>query len=350
MNAWGTTGRQVITYLFNLGRLHHGTMNTTETVYDFDQKKFIDITTDYAFKDGLKFFNQCYLEGVLDKESITDYYDTYSKKMSQGMALSNFFMNWEQDAWNSTLKQNNADFRYIPMPIMLQSQIDKGEAKTYCAPSIAIASSNSFTKNAKFPERLMNVLNYLSTEEGLVRMGWGEEGIQYTVVDGKRIPTADFYAKSTSDPNYGYTFSIDNQLGFYNGLDTKGQALGIQYDADVLAHRADPIVSATMQSYGWKSIKDMYYSNKNFKFVYGLPVDLKQVAPALTDDQTKQVEKINGSLDNYIIPLVTAKDDATFNQLFDEMMQKRKDLGEAQFVDIVNTNYSALCQKYGIKN
>lgn len=346
----GSTGEAVIYYQFNLGRLHHGTLNKAGMIFDPNTKQFIDAYKDASTKEGMLFFNHAYNAGLLDKESITDTYDTYTQKMNSGAALSNWFINWEMDNFNNNLKQAGKTFRYVPVTFELKGQAANGETKDYWVGNDVAWQSMAITKNCKYPERLMEVINYCTSEEGLIRCGWGEEGVQYTIQNGKRVPTQDYYDKMQNDPNYGYTFGGDHQLGFFSGLDSSGQPYNIAEDPDVVAKRMDPIVLKTMQAYGFNTYQDMYSKNKNFKYDGTLQTDFKQIAPVFTDDQNKTADKIDNIAYDYAVKLITAKNDDEFNKLYDEMNSKRDAEGFQQLLDTWNAQYASLCQKYGITN
>ena len=348
--AWGTTGQEVITYQYNLGRLHHLTNNNKFMSYDIAQKKFIDLPKEYSFKEGLRFFNLAYREGVLDKESITDDYDIYAKKMEEGRALSNWFMNWGYTDFNSKIQQAGKNYRYIPMPIILKSQAEKGEKKTQYVSGDEAWGSMGITKNAKYPERLMEVMDYLATEEGMVRTGWGEEGKQYTVKDGKRVATKEFVDKiKAADPDYGYTWGAATEFGFFNGIDPNGQMYSMMLDPDVVALTMDDQVKAVYAKYGWQTYKDAYEKNKNFKIEFNLPGDFKMSDPNFSDDQRKQIEKINATTSEYVVKLITAKSDDAYNKLYDEMLAKRDTYGLQAMVDQWNKEYADLVVKYKLK-
>jgi putative aldouronate transport system substrate-binding protein len=348
--AWGTTGALVITYLTNLGKYHHFTYNHG-MLYDYDAKKFIDITSIPQYKEGMKFWNTAYREGVLDKESLTDSYDTYAPKMQEGRALANWFMNWDYPNFNATLKQAGKTFSYVPMPLMLKYDTDRGISKVYDAPSVGIWNSMALTKNAKYPARLMEVLDWAATEEGFLRIGWGEPGVQYTVeANGHRVPTADYLkAAANNDPVYPFTWAAEQMFGFANMNDAKGQSYQIGTDADAVALTMDPIVKDVYAKYGWKNYRDSYYNNKNFKFVYGLSQDFKQKDPTYTDDQKKSWEKIDALTNEYTVKLIVAKDDAEFTKLYQEMVDKRNALGMQDLVTTWDNEYRALQAKYGLK-
>jgi putative aldouronate transport system substrate-binding protein len=346
--AWGTNGLYCIVMSFNLGRLHHMSLNHG-SIYDFDQKKFIDVATDYSYKDGLKFFNLLYRDGLYDREAVTDDYDAFTRKMESGRGLSNFFYMWDYRGWNVALAQAGKPYRYIPYPLMLRSQREKGEYKGYTINSGEVWTSCAITKNAKSPERLMEVLDWQATEEGLVACGWGMEGVQYAVRNGKRYATQEHLDRLQKDSDYRFTYGGIMELGFFGGLDANGQCYLMDEDADYVALSMDPVLKGVYAKYGWSGFRDMYRQNKNFKLIYDLPLDIKNAAPSFSYDQEKQWEKIDAMTHDYTMKLVTARNEAEFESLFQAFLQRRNEMGLPALIAQWNKEYANLRMEYGLK-
>ena len=53
----------------------------------------------------------------------------------------------------------------------------------------------------KYPEKVMEFLNFMNSEEGMLLQRYGIEGVHYTMVDGKPRLTDEWLQKYNEDPN-----------------------------------------------------------------------------------------------------------------------------------------------------
>jgi putative aldouronate transport system substrate-binding protein len=337
-----TSGITCATYAINMGRLSHMTVQYG-SVWDPYQEIFIDVAKDYSYKDGLLFYNKLWREGLFDKDAVTYPLDRFTKKMEQGYALSTYFHGWDWQAWNQSLKLGGKDYRYIPFPMQLKSQIEKQEEKIYPINNGEIWSSKSITKNARFPERLMEVLNWCAKDEGLIACGWGEEGVQYSInQDGLRIPTPEHLEKMRNDQDYIYGWMGAEGLGFFCGIDEKGQNFKMQHDGEFLKLSADPKVADVYKHYGWNSIYESHNENEFFKAIYDYPLGLKMLIPGYTYQEKKAFERIDMLTNDYTMKLITSKSIEEFNILYAEMLSKRDAFGLLLLIEKRNDEYKRL--------
>ena len=347
--SWGTNGLQCITYSYNLGRLSHDTFRYG-MVYDYGQSKFIDVTSDYSYKDGLAFINKLWNSGLYDRDAVTDDYNAYSEKMSQGRVLSGFFYIWDMYNWNVALAAAGKDYRYVPIPFMLASQKAHGERKVYPEPAPNVWCSFGITKNAKYPERIMEVINWQHSEEGMIFSGWGEEGVNYTVENGLRVPTESFLKniQDPDNPDFGFTFGGIPDFGGFNGIDANGQSYYIYNDADLAMKDQDPKILEIFQKYGFNNYFELYNNNPNFGYAIEGTIDLKTTM-ALTDDQAKAWEKIDAATHDYTMKLITAPSEEAFNAIFAEMQARRNELGQQELIAQWNKEYPEKKAALGIE-
>jgi putative aldouronate transport system substrate-binding protein len=268
--SWGTDGLMCLTNTYDMGRLDQMTRKYG-SVWDPDQNKFMNVAEDYSYKEGLLFFNKLWRDGLFDKDSITDNYEAFTKKMEEGRVLCTFFYNWGYAGWNEKLERAGQEVRYIPYPAMMKSQVEKGETKIYSITNGEVWSSNTITKNAKYPERLMEVIDWCHTDEGLVAAGWGEEGVQYTIKDGKRVPTAEHLEKSKNDPNYKYTWVGEGAFGLFGGLDDNGQAFRMTSDNEYIRLTMDSLKFFKPINFAPKiGFPSLYWENAIYKPYSGI--------------------------------------------------------------------------------
>ena len=347
LNSWGVNGLQCATYTYNMGRLHHMTFNRG-MIYDYDADQFIDVAKDHSYRNGLEFYNKMFRDGLYDKDAITETWDDFDAKMREGRPLSAYFYVWGWTSWNFDLAMAGAPYRYVPIPSMLSSQREHGEKKVYTQNSGEVWSSVCITKNAKYPERIAEVMNWQASDEGMVLMGWGREGVEYTIENGKRVAT-QYYLDNRNEDDYRFLHGGPSEFGFYLGVDSNGQSYSISSDSDVVALTTDPIVLDVWSHYGWSNTYDMYYKNKNFTMDDTEQVDLKNGVPTLTDDQHKNWERIDAATHDFTMQLITAESPEAFDKIFDDLHKRRAELGHGEILEIWNKEYKELREFYGIK-
>ncbi len=340
-----TSGITCATYIFNMGRLSHMTLQYG-SVWDPNQEIFIDVAKDYSYKDGLLFYNKLWREGLFDRDAVTYPLDRFINKMKQGYALATYFHGWDWQTWNQYLKLGGKDYRYIPFPLQLESQMEKGEEKIYPINNGEIWSSMSITKNARYPERIMEVLDWCATDEGLIACGWGEEGKQYSINhNGLRVPTIEHVEKMQTDQDYIYSWMGTQIFGFFCGLDQNGQNYNMQHDDEFLKLSSDPKVTRTYEHYGWNSIYESHNENENFKAVYDYPLGFKMFIPDYSFQEKKAFERIDILTNDYTMKLITSESIEKFNILYEEMLNKRDALGLPFLIEKRNNEYKELEEK-----
>jgi len=347
LNAWGTAGLQVLTYTYNLGRLSHYTFNRG-MIFDPYINEFIDVTSDHGYRNGLEFFNLLWRDGIFDRDSVTDDWDDFERKMREGQILSAFFLTWPWDYdFNPALEAAGAPFRYVPMTFQLTSQRERNETMIVPQNSGEVWSSIAITTNAEHPERIARLLNWQASEEGMIRAGWGREGVDFTVENGRRVPTQEHFDRMANDPSYIHELFGPSDFGFFLGVDPSGQSYRITHDADVVAMRLDPIVRSVWEQYGWSGSYEMFYHNANFTFDDTHQVGLKGAVPTLTDALHRNWEIMDAATHDATMQLVTASSVEVFNQLFDDMQARRAELGLHEMLELWNAEYIELRRIHG---
>jgi len=343
LQAWGTDGLRTLTYTYDMGRLTHTTANHG-MVFDFEADEFIDVTTDHAYRNGLEFMNRMWREGLFDRDSITDGWEDFEAKMREGRALAAFFLVWPWDYdFNPALAAAGADFRYVPVTAQLSSQIERGERMIYPQRAGEVWSSVAITTNAQHPERIAELFEWQASDEGMIMMGWGREGYEFEIVDGRRVATEYFFERSENDPNYPHNIMFGpSEFGFFLGVDDNGQSFRITHDPDVVARTIDPIVRNAWQQMGWDNSFEMY-NNNFFDFdETTYHIGLKRSMPSFSSNQMRDWERMNTATHDFTMRLVTASSDEDFDSIFEELLESRRNLGILDFLELWNAEYREL--------
>ncbi|BBH19746.1 ABC transporter substrate-binding protein [Paenibacillus baekrokdamisoli] len=256
---WGMQG--ISTIMYEKGGRYTAAAGNMGVIWNQVDKKFEDTMTNEYVKESLGFFNRLYREGILDKDSFTDKYDQFVEKLNSGRALSSWYVVWGLSTANQGLiDAGHPEMQYINMPVRSMKQMERNEKRQIRVEDTRPFDIYAITKNAKHPERFKELLAWGATEEGRILLQSGFEGEEYTIVDGKRVPT-EAYKKTLTDAdaqrNVG--FGLFNFLGnvLTNGQDGVPYTMG--FDPKIQDELG--LTKGMREAYnalGWESSKDYY--------------------------------------------------------------------------------------------
>lgn len=141
-----------------------------------------DYTLD-GYKDYMKWLNKCYAEGLLDPDFVLGKPNGSQEKVMAGRA---FAMNWNIDAgiFEKTYDGLLANFPDAKLDVMAPPAGPAGQYQHANANDVLCC--NIISADAEKPERIMELLEFLCSEEGSFLAQNGLEGVHYTM-NGEEI-------------------------------------------------------------------------------------------------------------------------------------------------------------------
>lgn len=345
--SWG----MALTQIFNeKGGLSGALGGTDSAQWDPVNEVYVNMVSDYM-KENLKFYNTLWCEGLMDPESFSMDTNNMTEKMNTGIPIAIFYSGWGAGSANRNLETlGREDQTYVPMTIQSPSQFESGTPRNLGVWHSNAINSWMITKNAKEPARIMQVLNWFATDEGLNALGWGEEGVHYTVEsDGTKTPTQEFIDL------YKEGGDAYNQIGFssfpFSGAPDKTTIHNGQYCSATL----DPVVIRSsytarelevLENYGLETFVDMWHGD----FVKSELRDYYFVAPAATipvdNDLARTQERVVQSRNEYAVKMIQAASDEEFEQYWTEMLKAQEDLGAAEVIQFKNDQLAGMTAEY----
>jgi len=213
-----------------------------------------------------KWLNRMNTEGILDPESFTQKEDIWRAKIAAGRVLGLAYPGWGYaEARTSLINDGMEDRTYAYLPIMADERFscvalkDSGFGGGW---GIAISSS------CKDPERAFEFLDWMCSEEAQILVNWGIEGVNYQVIDGKRVVPDEQQRMVDTDPDYGrktgvgrwaYPFPMRGRgyidsTGNYNTKDSPERIRNQEYL---------PVEKETLAAYGVEMWIDLFPSTES---------------------------------------------------------------------------------------
>ncbi|NBD22263.1 type 2 periplasmic-binding domain-containing protein [Paenibacillus glycinis] len=185
----------IISYPFSMG-YNNWTADTSISATTGDVvDNYLD--KDGVFWNGIKFFNKAYRMGLFDPEGFTQKIDQYIAKLNNGQVFNSAASFWTggNDLIANT-GNDNAELQQLPGPFPGYMALYAKDAPG----GNLLGPARAITKANKYPERTMELFNYLSGDEGGRLLFTGVKGVDWDVVDGK--PQLIGKMANPSDPGY----------------------------------------------------------------------------------------------------------------------------------------------------
>lgn len=291
-----------------------------------------------------RYLNQMYNEGLFDKEAFSMDEKAFQAKVAQGRVLAAYAPGWlVSDAEKSLRAAGMPERAYAHLPIYFNDGIvDRSNATT---PTSAGNYQWAISKKAKNPERIIQFIDYLFSDEAQVLTHWGIEGEDYTVVDGKRVISPDLVTKRQTDQMIDYDrgfMSVGTGSTFWFGIGNGAKLADGDYATpvtkDVVSQGYDGMTKEVLAKYGKQVWADFLAP------VEYTPGFLWQLTPP---EETKvEEQKIDDLWRKNIPKIIMAKDEKAFEEAWSAM---KADIEKAG-VDKVNAAYTKLWQDFIASN
>ena len=280
----------------------------------------------------LKFLNDAQNRGLVDPDSGTQDWNAACAKMSAGQVYLMWY-SWQVGFWNSLDRlQNGTAFTFVPVA----DQVYYTDSDTYYG-SGRIFAVGSQVDDAKY-ERIMKFLDWYASPEGVTFQHNGIEGFNYSVGDDGRYTVMNDNALMDNLPvpeEYGGAGYQDgnNQINQWivAAISTNpntGEPYSTQYWSTYKEATMTDMKKEWTEKFGAADAVD--YMKKNNVLVVSPNVSV--TLPSDTTDISVIRNQCNETICDYSWRMIFAKDDAEFDQLWDEMTAQMDGFG---FQDLV---------------
>lgn len=300
-----------------------------KTYYDNNGSLQYDVK-DPKYREMLLYVNKLYREGLVEKEFAISKTQTWVQKLATGAVFSTPGAYWDPGNGNATLKKDGGeDNQLFPYKVVAPG-VDP--AQTTFGPRSSLGwDAIAITKNNKHPEETMKLFNFLASDEGQHLLLWGQEGVQYTMVDGKRQPDPAFL--DSFKENWDDTVKksgVRKWLWFIkNGLDANEQP----YDMAVKYQRSE------VDQMAIKSLGDSVWDTAEYD----------NLSPDGGTPEALTAQKVKDIMDQSITRVIIAPSEAEANATFDKMLADMKKAGDEKVEEIINQKYAERMELWNSK-
>jgi putative aldouronate transport system substrate-binding protein len=165
-------------------------------------------------KDALAVWKQCYEEGLLDPEFATSDSSRFYANLAEKQTA--FMTNSTDQLIPGYNPEDGRVYRFTP-PLEEYPNSLPNQKYTWGFDAFPIANHRTIiAASSKLQDRAWRVLEGFASDEMYDIIAWGREGKEYTIVDGRRVPTDRLYFRDMADPDAHYwTLHLGVIVGFW---------------------------------------------------------------------------------------------------------------------------------------
>lgn len=276
--------------------------------------------TDAEYVKWLKMFRELGEEGLLANDIFVDTRTQMEEKLAQGRYFCMLYQYSDMLSQQKALYEKNPDSIYMAVEGPRNSAGDD--------PTLPISTMNGWTltfvsKNCKNPERAIAFINYMLSEHGQMLVYLGVEGVTYDMVDGKPVLKEEVSEILNSDrETYDRLYGADDAYWMF-----QNNVMQLQWK-----QKPSP---ATAQLIEWVSKYTVYNGQYD-------------VAPSMNPDIAALDDKCTKLWSETLPKLLLAPDEARFDEIFREFVEKRDAMGYQEILKEKTTLMNAAKEKMGM--
>lgn len=167
VSLWPDWDKDMVMYVKATATAYYGYDELGIGLYDPKTGVYHDaLEKDGPYIEMLKFYNDLFQEGLVDPDSMTQTYDKMSEKVQNGGVLFSIFNYSGSLAYNTPEHTSAGKLLYCLKP-------EEAAPLVYGMNTQGGTRVNSIGAETEYPELCMEILNYFSTPEGRLVMGYG---------------------------------------------------------------------------------------------------------------------------------------------------------------------------------
>lgn len=276
------------------------------------------------------FYNKANQMGIFDPDSFTMKFEDFQAKATNGQELYGP-ATWAFGDINGKLSKDGRGFEVLPL--------DWGYQWNGANQIGWVDKSYTISKNCKYPERAMDLINYLWSYDGSRLAYSGVKGQQWNIVDGVAKPTDQFIQDRTAqDDAFKQSGVRQTDIGIMCGLGNFVVNPADKTEVDLFSSgsifssltQASPFAVDFCQHYGVTYPAEIFLKNVAAgKSINQSKMDVRiPAAMAVTPDDIKRIDSaLDELMLKAVVKAVMAKSDDEFNTIKTQTMADLKAAG-----------------------
>ena len=322
----------------------HG--NLRVVMFDVENYRFVNMIENAYSKESYEFFNKLWRSGALDRDCFTDFSSNINEKVNgPNPPIAYWYALWSHNNIKRAADPGNEKKQYIGLPIVSPTQY-KNNVKHIKKIFFSSPAGVVLTDAAKHPERIVEIFDYLATDEGAILAGTGVEGTHWVRdANGKRVLTP-FMQEAMKD-----SAKMDAEGFHFNFLREFGRPIGIAADGQPFSYSAfgttlfmTDLEKDAIEKMGWGGPYSAWLDPK-YAEQTPRPVGFAgsvMIPPTEEAELYALEERIVDYRVKKSAEVIKADSPAEFDRLYQEMVDECDKMGANDIVDWYNTEYKRL--------
>lgn len=195
VSLWPDWDDAMVMYVKAMATAYYGYDELALGLYDPTNGKYHDALEEKGpYLEMLKWFNDLYQDGLIDPDSMTQTYDEMIAKVQNGGTLFSIFNYSGSLGYNTKEHTSAGKLMYCMKPEdaspIVYGMNTQGGDRVW-----------SIGAKTEYPEKCMEIINYLATPEGRMTMEYGPKGYTWDYDDQKHAYLTDVGVKCQIDKN-----------------------------------------------------------------------------------------------------------------------------------------------------
>lgn len=195
VSLWPDWDDAMVMYVKAMATAYYGYDELALGLYDPTNGKYHDALEENGpYLEMLKWFNDLYQDGLIDPDSMTQTYDEMIAKVQNGGTLFSIFNYSGSLGYNTQEHTSAGKLMYCMKPEdaspIVYGMNTQGGDRVW-----------SIGAKTEYPEKCMEIINYLATPEGRMTMEYGPKGYTWDYDDQKHAYLTDVGMKCQKDKN-----------------------------------------------------------------------------------------------------------------------------------------------------
>ncbi|ONI46133.1 hypothetical protein AN641_02385 [Candidatus Epulonipiscioides gigas] len=282
---------------------------------------YYDRNTDVEYIEWLKVFNELFQEGYLLAEIFTDQRIQLEEKFANGEYFCILYQRTDITNQQQSLYLNKPDKIYMAVDGPKNSNGDN-----HILPGVGINgwTLTFISKNCNNPQKALELITYMMSDEGQLLTAWGVEGETFDYVDEKPVFKEEVIELLQTDRElFDKIYGSDYTYWMFQNYISK-----YEYKSP----KIEPLAQLEEWTYPYTEYTGQY-----------------EITFSDNVAMTNLNHKIQSLWGEYLIKLLISESEQEFNQLLNEYIHNREQLGYYDLIQEINKRMAISKKKLGMK-